>query len=201
MTAYSVAVVRWVADDALDTQAMQADMRRVAIFGNAGGGKSTLASKLAEMTNLPLYPLDKFQWRAGGAAIPHDEYLRRHAELLEHDAWIIEGYGCRNSAWERFQAADTLIYLDLPLPTHFLWVTKRLLKGIFANPEGWPERSPIFSSTMSSYRVLWPCHRHLTPQYRKLVLAACRHKRVYHLRSSADIKAFLGKVKRERRSA
>jgi len=51
-------------------------------------------------------------------------------------------------------SADTLVYIDLPLLTHLLWVTKRLLKGLSATPEGWPERSPILSSTLSSYRVL-----------------------------------------------
>jgi adenylate kinase family enzyme len=30
-------------------------MRKVAVFGNAGGGKSTLARGLAEVTGLPLY--------------------------------------------------------------------------------------------------------------------------------------------------
>jgi len=31
-------------------------MKRVAVFGNAGG-KSTLARRLAELTRLPLYPI------------------------------------------------------------------------------------------------------------------------------------------------
>ncbi|CCQ57261.1 hypothetical protein CWATWH0003_0469 [Crocosphaera watsonii WH 0003] len=35
-------------------------MKKVAVFGNTGGGKSTLSRKLSEMTNLPLYVLDKF---------------------------------------------------------------------------------------------------------------------------------------------
>ena len=36
-------------------------------------------------------------------------------------------------------AADTLVYVDLPLFRHYRWVTKRLVKGLFVNPEGWPE--------------------------------------------------------------
>ena len=41
-------------------------MRKVAVFGNAGGGKSTLARQLAEVTRLPLYPLDTIQYKPGG---------------------------------------------------------------------------------------------------------------------------------------
>src|SRR5580700_11690637 len=74
-------------------------------------------------------------------------------------------------AWERFAKADTLVYIDLPLVTHGWYVTKRLIKGLFVAPEGWPENSPLWSSTMNSYRVLWPCHRRLTPRYRQLIAA------------------------------
>ena len=176
-------------------------MRKVAVFGNAGGGKSTLARKLAELTSLPLYPLDMIQYRAGGGEVPRDEYLRAHAELLRREAWIIDGYGCRKSAWERFASADTLVYIDLPLITHFRWVTKRLLKGIFVTPEGWPEGSPIISSTIQSYRVLWLCHRHLTPKYRDLVSEAAGSKRVHHLRTAAEMGAFLKTIELETRSA
>ena len=140
------------------------------------------------------------QFRAGGAKVPHDEYLKAHAELLGRDAWIIDSFGCLRSAWERFLAADTLVYIDLPLLTHFLWVTKRLFKGLFVTPEGWPEGSPMFSSTIDSYRVLWLCHRHLTPKYRKLVSEARSQKRVHHLRSPHEISAFLDAVRLEARS-
>ena len=43
-------------------------------------------------------------------------------------------------------------------------------KGLFRNPPGWPENSPLWASTLDSYRVIWLCHRRLTPRYR----ATCR---------------------------
>jgi adenylate kinase family enzyme len=172
-------------------------MRRVAIFGNAGGGKSTLARRLADLTRLPLYPLDLIQFRTGGGKVPHEEYLKAHADLLLQNEWIIDGFGCVASAWERFAQADTLIYIDLPLITHHWWVTKRLIKGLFATPEGWPDNSPIWSSTMSSYRVLWLCHRRLTPRYRQLVADVAASKRVHHIKSPVEMRAFLGAIKRE----
>lgn len=166
-------------------------MKRVAIFGNAGGGKSTLARQLADATHLPLYTLDKIQYRPGGEPVPHEDYLALHAELLKQDAWIIDGFGCVTSAWQRFEAADTLIHLDLPLVTHGAWVTKRLFKGLFVNPEGWPENSPLLKSTLNSYRVLWLCHRRLTPTYRKMVGDAQSSKRVHHLTSPRAIRQFV----------
>src|SRR5262249_18734685 len=129
-------------------------MKRVAVFGNAGGGKSTLARRLAELTGLPLHVVDMMRFRTGGAPGPADEYLEAHAEVLGRDEWIIDGFENVATAWQRFAAADTLIYVDLPLWVHYGWVTKRLIKGLFADPKGWPENSPLWSSTLSSYRVI-----------------------------------------------
>ena len=173
-------------------------MHRVAVFGNAGGGKSALAQRLAELTGLPLYVVDIMQFRPGGAKVPHDEFLQAHADILRRDEWIIDGFGNMAIAWERFAAADTLIHVDLPLFIHFRWITKRLIKGLFADPPGWPENSPLWSSSVQSYRVLWLCHRHVTPKYRQLVAKGAASKRVHHLRSPGQICSFLKGVKKER---
>jgi adenylate kinase family enzyme len=174
-------------------------MKKVAVFGNAGGGKSTLARRLTELTRLPLYPLDLIRFKAGGGPVPHEEYLKAHAEILRRDVWIIDGFGCVASAWERFGAADTLVYVDLPLFMHYWWVTKRFVKALYVAPEGWPEHSPMWESTISGYRVVGRCHRHLTPRYRQLVAEAVASKRVHHLRSPAQIRSFLEAVRTQLR--
>jgi adenylate kinase family enzyme len=175
-------------------------MKRVAIFGNAGGGKSTIARRLAKLTGLPLYVIDMMQFRAGGDKLPQHEFLQAHADLLRREEWIIDGFGSAALSWERFAAADTLIYVDLPLRIHYTWVTKRFINGLFADPKGWPEGSPLWSSTLSSYRVIPLCHRHLTPKYRLLVAEASVAKRVHHLRSVAQVYSFLEVVTKEQRT-
>nr|WP_242032981.1 hypothetical protein [Coleofasciculus sp. FACHB-129] len=45
-------------------------MKKVAVFGNAGGGKSTLSKRLSEITGLPLHVLDKIQYQAGARQFP-----------------------------------------------------------------------------------------------------------------------------------
>ena len=176
-------------------------MNRVAIFGNAGGGKSTLARDLAAITGLPLHVLDKIKYRPGGGEVPYEEYLQAHRTLVDCNQWIIDGFGCIKSVWERFEAADTLIHVDLPLVVHVLWVTKRLVKGLFVAPAGWPESSPIVRSSIQSYRVLWPCHSRLTPKYRSYVSAVAQRKRVLHLRSRQELKQFLEAIKNKVSSA
>lgn len=172
-------------------------MKRVAVFGNAGGGKSTLARQLASITGLPLYVIDKLQFKDGGAAVPHDTYLQLHRDLLAKDSWIIDGYGDSATVWERCGVADTLVHVDLPLAVHYWWVTKRLIKGVLADPEGWPKDSPLWSSTISSYQVLPRCHRYLTPKYRQLITEMAASKRVVHLTSRRKMTAFLNDVASE----
>ena len=169
-------------------------MKKVAVFGNTGGGKSTLAKQLAKATGLPLYPLDKIKYQAGGEEVPHTQYLKAHDKLLQQERWIIDGFGCVPSAWQRISEADTLVYLDLPLLNHGWWVTKRLLKSIYEDPEGWPENSPILKGTLNSYRVLWLCHRKLTPRYRQLVTQVRTTKQVHHLRSPNAIRQFVTEI-------
>ena len=60
-------------------------MKRVAVFGNAGGGKSTLSKRLSEITGLPLYVLDKIQYQSGGIEVSQEDYKRLHQEILATD--------------------------------------------------------------------------------------------------------------------
>jgi hypothetical protein len=73
-----------------------------------------------------------------------------------------------------------------------------VLTGLFIAPDGWPKGSPVISSSLSSYRVLWLCHRHLTPKYRALVSEVKSTNRVHHLRSAQEMRDFLDHVRLER---
>lgn len=170
-------------------------MKKVAVFGNTGGGKSTLSRNLAEITGLPLVILDKIKYQAGGEEVPQTTFKQAHDQILNTDAWVMDGFGCMETLWERLKVADTLVYIDLPLSIHFAWVTKRMVTGFYKNPDGWPDNSPILKSSLNSYRTLWLCHRYLTPRYREFVSQAAPTQDVYHLKSRADISGFLTSMK------
>ncbi len=175
-------------------------MKKIAVFGNTGGGKSTLSQRLSEITNLPLYVLDKIQYKSGGEKVSSEEYKRAHEEILATDQWVIDGFGCLETVWLRLSQADTLVYIDFPLYIHFWWVTKRFITGFFTPPQGWPENSPILKSSMSSYRTLWLCHKRLTPKYREYVMQVRNTKKVYHLESTKQISQFVELIQTDLRT-
>ena len=165
-------------------------MKKVAVFGNAGGGKSTLSQRLADITGLPWVPLDSIKYQPGGGEVPHAVFKAAHDALLQKDQWVIDGFGSLDTVRERLEVADTLVYLDMPVLRHYWWVTKRFLQGGWVPPAGWPENSPLWRGTLNSYYTVWLCHTKLTPRYRTYVEAARATKQVYHLRSRQDIKQF-----------
>ena len=171
-------------------------MNKVAVFGNAGAGKSPTSRKLAQITHLPLHVLDKIKFGEGGVELPYQQYLAAHQQILEQPQWLIDGFGCLESTWQRLAQADTLVFIDLPIHTHFWWVTKRFVKGLFKPPEDWPDKAPLIKSTINSYKVLWLCHKKLTPAYRRYVNKVANEKTIFHLRSKKQIAEFLDLVKR-----
>ncbi|MEM9009413.1 MAG: adenylate kinase [Cyanobacteria bacterium P01_F01_bin.86] len=165
-------------------------MKKVAVFGNAGGGKSTLSQRLADMTGLPWMPIDAMQYKIGGDEVPHAEFKAAHTALLQQNQWVMDGFGSLDTVWERLEVADTLVYLDMPVLLHYWWVTKRFLQGGWVPPAGWPENSPLLRGTLNSYYTVWLCHTKLTSRYQDYVEHAKATKQVYHLRSRRDIAQF-----------
>ena len=91
-------------------------MKRIVILGRGASGKSTLARKLGEITGLPVIELDKVFWQPGLVAMPRDAWAAVQQELVETDAWIMDGdLGPYDAVDVRLRAADTIIFLDFSL--------------------------------------------------------------------------------------
>jgi adenylate kinase family enzyme len=133
-------------------------MTKVAIIGNGGGGKSTLARRLAAATGLPVHEIDDIQWQQPGwVPVPADVVRVRHERILAEAGWIIDGWGPWDAVERRFAAADTVIVVDMPLVRHYWWATKRALRT---------RRYPL----VRLYRTLWFVHRQAMPRVRLAVI-------------------------------
>ena len=90
-------------------------MTRIAVIGNAGGGKSTVSRKLRDKLRLPLYAVDAMQWRPGWQSVSKEEFADQHTRAMSEVRWIIDGWGDFQFIEERFREADTIVLIDYPL--------------------------------------------------------------------------------------
>lgn len=89
-------------------------MKKVIVIGCSGSGKSVFSRSFAHLTGLPLYHLDNIWWREDGTNITRAEFDARLGEILDTDAWVIDGN--YNRTMERRMAmCDTVIFFDLPV--------------------------------------------------------------------------------------
>jgi adenylate kinase family enzyme len=101
-------------------------VERVMIVGCSGAEKSTLAGRLAKHTKLPVTHLDQIFWTSGWVNRPREETRRLISEVIQGDRWIFEGN--HSSSFDlRIARADTVIFLDFPVPLCLFRIAKRVM--------------------------------------------------------------------------
>jgi hypothetical protein len=139
-----------------------ADVRRIAVLGTTGVGKSTLAARPAEHLHIHHIELDALYWAPGWTASDREVVRARVRAATQAEAWVLDGnYSqLRDLFWPRLQA---VVWLDYSLPVILVrlfrrtWqrtTTRELLWG--TNYERfWPQFfSPdsLFLWALKSYR-------------------------------------------------
>jgi adenylate kinase family enzyme len=114
-------------------------VRKIVIIGCCGGGKTTLAYQLSRKLSIEVYDLDDHFWHAGWVVTPDDRWQEIQHELVGRDSWIISGT-YTSTLDIRINAADTIIFLDLPLWLCFWRVIKRKVKNYYGLEQSLPKR-------------------------------------------------------------
>jgi len=99
-------------------------MKRIAIIGSGGAGKSTLATQIGDKLNLPVYHLDALFWKPGWVEPAKEEWIEIQENICSKEEWIADGnYG--GTMELRLIKCDTVIFLDLPRMTCVFRALKR----------------------------------------------------------------------------
>ncbi|WP_425038565.1 adenylate kinase [Primorskyibacter sp. S187A] len=167
-----------------------ATIKRVTVFGKPAGGKSTLSRRISEATGIALFPLDLLEYSQNGDLVDRNVFHQKHAELIASDEWVIEGLGTMRSFWDRIDAADTLVYVDLPYRIHYWWVIKRFLKGPFVRPLGWPEGSSVLKGTLAGFKYLKLSRGFWTQDLLEKIKARAKGKTLHHITSLKQLNTF-----------
>lgn len=124
-------------------------LKRIAVIGLPGSGKSTFAGVLGEKLNLPVHHLDRHMFD-GRRKIDHEEFLVVKEDLVAGEKWIIEG--CSLKTLElRFLRADLVIYMQFSRLL-CLW---RLLKRVFVYDEKMDESGCLRGINWTLIKYMW----------------------------------------------
>lgn len=166
-------------------------MNKIAVFGKPGSGKSTVSKALAVATGIELYQLDSIVYQPNGELVEREVFEKIHGEILQVENWIVDGLGPISSFYKRLEAADTLVYIDLPYLVSYWFVTKRLLKSFFVKPEGWPEGCSVLKGSLESYRILKLCPKFWNAEFLARIQAMPSVKEVYVIKTVAQLNSFV----------
>ena len=133
--------------------------RRVLVTGNAGSGKSTVATALARKLGLPYWGLDAIVWGPGWVKTPTAVRNARFLEIAATPAWVVDGVST-----VLLEAADTLVFLDYPRSTCYRRVLKRNVRYLFSSRPGLPPRCPELLIVPALAKLIWRFPSLVRPQ-------------------------------------
>jgi adenylate kinase family enzyme len=108
-------------------------VRRVAVIASASGnGKTTFGRALAQRLGVPFVELDSLVHGPNWTETPDAELRALVAEVVRSDGWVIDGTYWRKLGRLVLDAADTVVWLDLPLR---VWLP-RLLRRTWRRRRG-----------------------------------------------------------------
>ena len=163
--------------------------QRIAIIGNAGGGKSVLARELGRAVGLPVHTIDDVQWEPGWTRAPADRVAERHREWLVGERWVIDGWGGWDLIEARFAAADTIVVVDFPLRVHYRWALRRQVEVALGLRRDWPPPGcAALPITRQLLGVMRHVHQELRPKLLALVDDVRFRDRVVQLRSPRELR-------------
>ncbi len=173
-------------------------MRRVAVIGTTGSGKTTLARRLSTRLGIPLVEEDALAWGPNWTEAPRDVLRQRLADALTGEAWVVDG-NMFSLGHPNLQRADTAVWLDLPLSTILLRLVWRSFRRVATREELWSgNRERWRIAFFSRESLLWYALR--TYRKRRRAYAALftqaeyAHLTVVRLRSQRKARAWVSGI-------
>lgn len=177
-------------------------MRRVAVVGNSGSGKTVLGRALAGRLAVPFVELDAIHHQAGWQPLPTPELRRRVEALVAGEGWVVDGNysAVRDLVWAR---ADTVVYFDLPRRVVMRQVILRTLGRIVTRAELWNgNREPVtglfrLDPDHSIIRWAWTQHRKYQARFTEAARSPDHaHLSFVRIGTRADARALLDRARR-----
>lgn len=168
-------------------------MKKIAVIGCGGAGKSTFSRRLSEILKIPVCHLDKLFWKPGWTPTPNDEWDDLIKNLVSKEEWILDGnYGRTMDI--RLANADTIIFLNMPMYLCIYRIIKRrLMYNGTSRPdmnEGCPEKLDI-----NFIKWVWGYNKNKKPEILSKLNKFSNQKNIIIFNNSSEIDSFIYDLK------
>lgn len=102
-------------------------MRKVAVVGCAGSGKSYVSRTLGRIIDAPVTHLDAVFYDDAWNELPMDAFAAAQRDLVARPAWILDG-NYNTTLRIRFQACDTVVFADVSTAAALYGLISRRLR-------------------------------------------------------------------------
>ena len=159
------------------------------IIGCGGTGKSTLSKRLHDITNIPVYHLDKYFWLPNWIEIDRTEWKKINQEIIQKESWIMDGnYGSTMEI--RLKAADTVIFLNRPWYVSLSRVIMRTLRSYGKTRADMTENCPERLEWKFLHYIMM-YNKTRRPSILKKLAALPRETSIYILKTDKAIEEFV----------
>jgi adenylate kinase family enzyme len=152
--------------------------RRIAVRGTSGSGKSTFSAALARRLDVPWIELDALHHGPNWSEPTPGEFRDRVrvAMAAAPDGWVIDGSYDSKLGDTVLAAADTIVWLDLPLWVFYPRLVRRTLHRVRHGVELWNGNRETWRDQFASRETIffWTLRAHV------------RHRRTWPGRFGSD---------------
>jgi adenylate kinase family enzyme len=164
-------------------------MRRVAVIGCGGSGKTYLSHQLSRLLDLPLVHLDAHFYDQDWNTRAPEEFAALQRRLVTRPRWLIEG-NYASTLPIRLAAADTVVFLDLPATACLLGIAQRRRRY-----RGGQHRDGVYDRiTWSFVRYVIGYRRTMRPKVRALFAEHAGHAEIITLTSRRRARRLLDRI-------
>jgi len=113
-------------------------MRRVVIISTASGnGKTMVGRALADRLDVPFYELDALHHGPNWAEPTLEDFRARVEPIVRSEAWVIDGAYRAKLGDLVLEAADLVVWLDLPLRVWLPRLVRSTARRVIRREELW----------------------------------------------------------------
>lgn len=169
-------------------------MKRIAVIGPVGAGKSRLADELGSVLGIRVIHLDTLFWKPGWVPTPLKEFEAIQRRELAAESWVVDAQ-FDDILRDWLHAADTVVFVDTsPLRCFWRASRRRLNRQESVGIPAGTEPAPFHRALRKFLRNQWRYRRTVRGELLRELARERDGRRVVVLRRGSDASAFLSNV-------